>query len=73
MPLHTAKSVAGIAWMREHPFGDADAVGIDLTLIERCLSISPLERVRRNWLASLNSERARVDPRVIDAMINGRC
>jgi hypothetical protein len=58
-------------WVQAHPFGAADANGVDRTLVERCLSISPLERIRRNWLASLNAARARIDPRTVDAKING--
>jgi hypothetical protein len=59
-------------WMRRHPFGDVDCTGVDRSLIERCLALPPLERVRRNWLATRNVHHARVDPRMVQARVNGR-
>jgi len=58
-------------WMQRHPFGDVDPTGIDWSLIERCLALTPLERVRRNWLATRHADHARMDPRMVQARVNG--
>ena len=59
-------------WLQTHPFGDADATGVDRTLVERCLALPHLARVQRNWLAVQTARHARVDPREVDRRVNGR-
>jgi|GEM_PF-6091250 len=36
-----------VDWMNEHPYGDCDANGVDLSLIDHMLRLTPTQRVRR--------------------------
>jgi hypothetical protein len=59
-------------WMQAHPFGAADAAGVDRSLVERCLALPHLARIQRNWAAVQTAQHARVDPREVDRRVNGR-
>jgi hypothetical protein len=36
-----------LAWQREHPYGDQDENGIDLSLLRANLKLTPMQRLQR--------------------------
>ncbi len=49
-----------ISWMNEHPYGDCDANGVDISLLGHMLRLTPTQRVRRLSGAARATRNARI-------------